>query len=60
MCRENHLDDEIYNQLVEKAKEQGYDVTKLKKTIHTNPPPETEDAPADTKGVWYFKSLFGK
>ncbi|GJS90050.1 hypothetical protein Tco_0772686 [Tanacetum coccineum] len=46
--RQNHLDDQIYNQLVEKAKEQGYDVTKLKKTTHTNPPPETEDAPADT------------
>ncbi|KAI7745968.1 hypothetical protein M8C21_020568 [Ambrosia artemisiifolia] len=60
LCRENHLDDEIYNMLVEKAKEEGYDVTKLKKTTHTNPPPETEDAPADTKGVWWLKSIFGK
>ncbi|PWA37444.1 temperature-induced lipocalin [Artemisia annua] len=57
LCRQNHLDDEIFNQLVEKSKEQGYDVTKLKKTTHTNPP---QDAPADTMGVWYFKSLFGK
>ncbi|KAI3694853.1 hypothetical protein L1987_77834 [Smallanthus sonchifolius] len=60
LCRQNHLDEETYNQLVEKAKEEGYDVTKLKKTMHTNPPPETEDAPADTKGVWWLKSIFGK
>nr|XP_043620487.1 temperature-induced lipocalin-1-like [Erigeron canadensis] len=60
LCRENHLDEEIYNQLVEKAKGEGYDVSKLKKTNHTNPPPETEDAPADTKGVWWLKSIFGR
>ncbi|THG06594.1 hypothetical protein TEA_013286 [Camellia sinensis var. sinensis] len=41
---------EIYNQLVEKAKEEGYDVSKLHKTQHTNPPPE-EEGPKDTKGL---------
>lgn len=60
MCRENHLDDEIYEQLIEKAKGEGYDVSNLKKTTHTDPPPETEGAPADTKGVWWLKSIFGK
>ncbi|XP_071697230.1 temperature-induced lipocalin-1 [Rutidosis leptorrhynchoides] len=60
LSRKNELDDEIYNKLVEKAKEEGYDVSKLKKTAHTNPPPEVEDAPADTKGVWWLKSIFGK
>ncbi|GJU66858.1 temperature-induced lipocalin-1-like protein [Tanacetum coccineum] len=50
LCRQSHLDEEIYNQLVEKAKGEGYDVAKLKKTTHTEPPPETEDAPADNKG----------
>lgn len=30
------MDEEIYNQLVEKAKEQGYDVSKLRRTTHTD------------------------
>ena len=60
LCRQTHLDEEIYNQLVEKAKGEGYDVSKLKKTTQTDPPPESEDAPADTKGIWFFKSLIGK
>ncbi|KAL7237587.1 hypothetical protein ACSBR2_003816 [Camellia fascicularis] len=59
LCRENHLDEEIYNKLVEKAKEEGYDVSKLHKTQHTNPPPE-EEGPKDTKGIWWIKSIFGK
>ncbi|OIT01520.1 PREDICTED: temperature-induced lipocalin-1-like [Nicotiana attenuata] len=60
LCRQNSLDDEIYNQLVEKAKEEGYDVSKLHKTPHTNPPPENNDAPKDTKGIWWIKSILGK
>lgn len=60
LCRENHLDEDIYNQLLEKATEQGYDVKKLHKTTHTNPPPETEEGPKDTKGIWWIKSIFGK
>jgi len=34
------LDEAIYNQLVEKAKEEGYDVSKLHKTPQSDPPPE--------------------
>ncbi|XP_009799221.1 temperature-induced lipocalin-1-like [Nicotiana sylvestris] len=60
LCRQNSLDDEIYNQFVEKAKEEGYDVSKLHKTPHTNPPPENDDAPKDTKGIWWIKSILGK
>ncbi|KAI3771838.1 hypothetical protein L6452_03007 [Arctium lappa] len=60
LSRQNHLDEEIYEKLVEKAKEEGYDVSKLKKTTQTDPPPETDDAPADSKGAWWWKSLFGK
>ncbi|KAK2412783.1 hypothetical protein P8452_73090 [Trifolium repens] len=59
LSRKTHLDDEIYNQLIEKAKEEGYDVTKLHKTPQSDPPPEQE-GPEDTKGIWWFKSLFGK
>ena len=56
------MDDEVYNMLVQKAKEERYDdaMTKLKKTPQSDPPPESDAAPADTKGVWWFKSLFGK
>ncbi|KAF8393065.1 hypothetical protein HHK36_021306 [Tetracentron sinense] len=60
LCRQNHLEEEIYNQLVEKAKEEGYDVSKLHKTVHTNPPPEGEEGPKDTKGLWWIKSILGK
>lgn len=53
------MDDEIYKELVKRAKDEGYDVSKLHKTPHSNPPPEGE-GPEDTKGVWWFKSLLGK
>ncbi|MQL94195.1 hypothetical protein Taro_026847 [Colocasia esculenta] len=59
LCRQNHMDEEVYNQLVEKAKEVGYDVSKLHKTPHSPTPPEAEQAPND-KGIWWIKSLFGK
>lgn len=60
LCRQTHLDEEVYNQLVEKAKEEGYDVTKLHKTPQADPPPESEEGPKDTKGIWWIKSLFGR
>ncbi|CAM8983964.1 unnamed protein product [Rhodiola kirilowii] len=60
LCRENNMDDEIYNKMLEKATEEGYDVSKLEKTVHTNPPPKSEEGPKDTKGIWFFSSLFGK
>ncbi|KAF2309866.1 hypothetical protein GH714_005420 [Hevea brasiliensis] len=60
LCRRTHLDDEIYKQLVEKAKEEGYDVSKLHKTPQTDPPPEGEDGPKDTKGIWWIKSILGR
>ncbi|XP_059286550.1 temperature-induced lipocalin-1-like [Lycium ferocissimum] len=58
LCRQTHLDEEIYNQLIEKAKEVGYDVSKLHKTPQSDPPPG-EEAPKD-KGFWWIKSIFGK
>lgn len=54
------MEDEVYNQFVEKAKEGGYDVSKLRKTPQDDPPPESNDASRDTEGMWWFKSLFGK
>ncbi|CAD6342015.1 unnamed protein product [Miscanthus lutarioriparius] len=60
LCRKTSIDEEVYNQLVERAKEEGYDVSKLHRTPQDDPPPESDAAPTDTKGVWWFKSLFGK
>jgi apolipoprotein D and lipocalin family protein len=59
LCRQTHLDEEIYNQLVERAKQEGYDVSKLHKTPQSDSPPE-EEGPKDTTGFWWIKSLLGK
>jgi len=53
------LDEEIYQQLVQRAKDEGYDVSKLHKTPQSDPPPEGE-GPKDTTGFWWIKSIFGK
>lgn len=60
LCRQTHMDEEVYNMLVEKAKEEGYDVQKLHKTPQADPPAEEESAPEDKKGIWWIKSLLGK
>ncbi|KAI4376741.1 hypothetical protein MLD38_014468 [Melastoma candidum] len=59
LSRQPRLDEEMYNFLVQKAVEDGYDVSKLHKTPQSeNPPPD--GGPADTKGMWWIKSLLGK
>uniref|UniRef100_A0A0D6R1J4 Lipocalin/cytosolic fatty-acid binding domain-containing protein n=1 Tax=Araucaria cunninghamii TaxID=56994 RepID=A0A0D6R1J4_ARACU len=58
LSRQPQLDEEIYNRLLEKAQEQGYDVGRLRKTSQTGVPDETE-APKD-KGFWWIKALVGK
>ena len=60
LSRQNRLDEEIFNELVQKAKDVGYDVSKLHKTPHSETPPEGEEGPKDTKGIWWIKSLLGK
>ncbi|KAL8152473.1 hypothetical protein V2J09_010233 [Rumex salicifolius] len=59
LCRQTQLDEEAYNQLVDRAVAEGYDVSKLRKTPQSDPP-EGDSKPTDTKGIWWFKSLFGK
>ena len=54
------MDEEIYKELVEKAKEEGYDVSKLQKTPQSDPPEEAEEVAPDTKGIWWIKSILGK
>ncbi|KAL2497488.1 temperature-induced lipocalin [Abeliophyllum distichum] len=60
LCRNPDLDEGTYKELVEKAKEEGYDVSKLHKTPQADLPPESESGPKDTKGVWWIKSILGK
>ncbi|CAH9070435.1 unnamed protein product [Cuscuta epithymum] len=59
LCRSPHLDEAIYDELVERAKGEGYDVNKLHKTTQSDTPPEVEGASND-KGIWWIKSLFGR
>ncbi|KAL3728815.1 hypothetical protein ACJRO7_033402, partial [Eucalyptus globulus] len=49
LSRQSRMDEEIYNQLVWKVEEEGYDVSKLHKTPHSDSPPK-EEGPEDTKG----------
>lgn len=60
MSRTAHMEEETYKRLVEKAVEEGYDISKLHKTPQSDTPPESNTAPEDSKGIWWFKSLFGK
>ncbi|PKA62909.1 hypothetical protein AXF42_Ash018904 [Apostasia shenzhenica] len=60
LCKSTHLDEKVYSVLVEKAKEQGYDVEKLHKTPQLDPPPEEDEGPKDSRGFWWIKSLLGK
>ncbi|XP_027901736.1 temperature-induced lipocalin-1-like isoform X3 [Vigna unguiculata] len=60
LSRKPDLDEEIYKELVEKAKEEGYDVSKLQKTPQSDRPEEAEEGPRDTKGFWWIKSILGK
>ncbi|GKU87169.1 hypothetical protein SLEP1_g1613 [Rubroshorea leprosula] len=59
LCRQTHMDEEIYNQLLQMAKDEGYDVSKLHMTPQSDPPPVAEETPNDTKGIWWFKSILG-
>ncbi|XP_010265652.1 PREDICTED: temperature-induced lipocalin-1-like [Nelumbo nucifera] len=58
LCRQNYLDEDTYNQLLQRATDEGYDVKHIHKTVHTDPPPEG-GGPED-EGFWWFKSIFGK
>ncbi|KAF8033786.1 hypothetical protein BT93_C0139 [Corymbia citriodora subsp. variegata] len=40
LSRKSHIDDKIYNQLVQKAIDEGYDVSKLIKTPQSDTPPQ--------------------
>ena len=59
LCRQPHMDEAVYDELVKRAEEEGYDVSRLRRTAHPDPPPESEASPRDG-GMWWLKSLFGK
>ncbi|KAE8722731.1 ACI19 protein [Hibiscus syriacus] len=48
LCRQTHMDGEIYNQLVQKAEAVGYALSKLHRTPQSDSPPQVDDT---TKGV---------
>ncbi|CAI0394932.1 unnamed protein product, partial [Linum tenue] len=60
LSRTPHMEAEVYNELVQRAVDEGYDVSKLKKTPQADPAPEAEQGPEDKKGFWWIKSLFGR
>ncbi|CAL1358839.1 unnamed protein product [Linum trigynum] len=60
LSRTPHMEEEVYKELVQRAVDEGYDVSKLKKTPQADPPPEAEQGPEDKKGFWWIKSLFGR
>lgn len=63
LSRTPELSDEIYNQLLEHATNEGYDVSKLHKTQQIPEIGEegtSNSENTDRAGVWWLKSLFGK
>ncbi|KAF5189758.1 Temperature-induced lipocalin-1 [Thalictrum thalictroides] len=60
LCRQTKIDEDVYNQLLQKATEEGYDVKKLHKTTQADPPPVSSVEDKDDKGIWWIKSLLGK
>ncbi|WOK94034.1 hypothetical protein Cni_G02736 [Canna indica] len=59
LCRETQMDEEVYDQLLERAKREGYDVQKLRRTPQTSFHPGGEEGLKDNKGIWWIKSLLG-
>lgn len=58
LSRTPQMDEQKYEELLAKAREQGYDTSKLKKTEH---PGGVEEAAKDTdRGGWWLGALFGK
>ena len=60
LCRKPLMEEEVYNEMVERARNVGYDVSRLKRTPQADPAPEEEGVEKDTKGIWWIKSIFGK
>eukprot|EP00898_Chlorokybus_atmophyticus_P003153 jgi/Chlat1/3839/Chrsp26S04063 len=63
LSRSPFMDDTVYAKLLEQAKEQGYDVSKLKKTEHRSDVKDNDsakDAAGGDKGWWWLRGLFGK
>lgn len=60
LSRMKEMSEEIYKEILEHATNEGYDVSKLHKTVQTPGVEEGEDGDTDRAGVWWVKSLFGK
>jgi apolipoprotein D and lipocalin family protein len=64
LSRTTELSDDVYKELVEQAKNEGYDVSKIHRTTHVEGigGEDTDDksTPSDRVGLWWLKSLVGK
>ena len=60
LSRTKEMSEEIYKEILEHATNEGYDVSKLHKTVQNPGVEEGEDGDTDRAGVWWVKSLFGK
>ncbi|XP_010536982.1 PREDICTED: temperature-induced lipocalin-1 [Tarenaya hassleriana] len=60
LSRRPQMEEETYKEMVRRAVEEGYDVSKLHKTPQADPPPEPDVSPTDSKGIWWIKSILGK
>jgi apolipoprotein D and lipocalin family protein len=64
LSRTPELSEETYQKLLEQAKNEGYDVSLVHKTLQLegngDPDSETAKTPNDRVGLWWLRALFGK
>lgn len=64
LSRTTELSEDIYKELVEQAKNEGYDVSKIHRTTHVEgiggEDTDDKNTPSDHLGLWWLKSLVGK
>jgi hypothetical protein len=64
LSRTPELSDDVYKELVEQAKNEGYDVSKIHRTTHVKgiggEDTDDKNTPSDRVGLWWLKSLVGK
>lgn len=62
LSRTPQLSEDVYAELLAHAEKEGYDVSKLHKTVHDEDSSSAEEAKkaSEDKGTWWLKSMLGK
>ncbi|KAH7423573.1 hypothetical protein KP509_12G061900 [Ceratopteris richardii] len=61
LSRTPELNEEVYSQMIAHAEQEGYDISKLKKTPHDDAATmEASNKAENDKGTWWLKSVLGK